>query len=212
MKKLFLALVAFALMAPFGLDAQRTALSLSSGWKFGGTMTVREGDLNVAAAVPFSAELAFRVRDDASGFLLVEYQPTVLRLKTFGTGLNPELFDMDVWYFMVGGESEIIDRGPVVPFAIGAIGVAWFNPTSGSANRASEEMFAATFGGGVRVPLGQSDRVSLRVEGRINLTIPWGSASIYCGGGGCYTGFGGTVGPVQAAIYGGLRIALGPEL
>lgn len=203
-------LVAVALVAPVTLEAQQTALTLSSGWKFGGSMGVREGDLNVAAAVPYAAELAFRVQRDASAILTVEYQPTILRLKSQGTGINQELFDIDVWYFMVGGELES-GRGPVVPFAMGAAGVAWFNPTSGSSNRASDTMFAGTFGGGVRVPLGQSDRVSFRLEGRINLTIPYGSASIYCGGRGCYSSVGGTVGPVQAALYGGLRFALGPQ-
>ncbi len=209
---LFFGCVTLAVMAPVSLEAQQTALSLSSGWKFGGTMGVREGDLNVAASVPFAAELAFRVRRDASAILTVEYQPTVLRLQPPGSGINQQLFDMDVWYFMIGGEVESTGRGPVVPFAIGTLGVAWFDPTSGSGNRASETMFAGTFGGGARVPLGQSDRVTLRLEARMNLTIPYGSASVYCsGGGGCYTGFGGTVGPVQAAVYGGLRFALGPQ-
>ena len=211
MRRLFLAVLAASLMVPVGAEAQKTALSLSSGWKFGGTMGVREGDLNLAASVPYSAELAFRVRDNALGILLVEYQPTILRLDALG--VNAELFNLDAWYFMVGGETEIIDRGPVVPFAIGTIGLAWFNPTEGSGNRGSETMFAGTFGGGARIPLGQSGRVSLRLEGRLNLTVPWGGASVYCSGGsGCYTGFGGTVGPVQGAVYGGLRFALGPQL
>jgi len=213
MKKFLLGLLALACIAPVNVEAQRTALSLSSGWRFGGTMGVNLGDLNLAAAVPFSAELAFRVRDDASTILMVEYQPTTLRLKPFGGGVDQELFEMDVWYFMAGGELEIVDRGPVVPFAIGAIGVAWFNPTAGSADRGSETMFAGAFGGGARVPLGQSGRVSLRLEGRLNLTIPFAGASLYCGSGsGCYGGFGGTVGPVQGTVYGGLRIALGPQL
>jgi len=213
MKKSFILGLAMLTMGlPTGAEAQNAALSLSSGWKFGGTMSVQQGELNAAAAVPFSAELAFRVRDDAMGILMVEYQPTTLRLRPFGGGVNAELFDFDVWYFQVGGQPEIIDRGPVIPFAIGTLGVAWFNPTDGSGNRGSETMFAGTFGGGARMPLGQGGRVSLRLEARVNLTIPWGGASIYCsGGGGCYTGFGGTVGPVQGALLGGLRIALGPQ-
>ena len=52
---LLFGLVALALVAPVSLEAQQTALTLSSGWKFGGSMGVREGDLNVAAAVPYAA-------------------------------------------------------------------------------------------------------------------------------------------------------------
>jgi hypothetical protein len=211
MRKLVTALLALTLAAPALVEGQ-AALSLSSGWKFGGRMAVQQGDLNTAAAVPFAAELSFPAHANASGILLVEYQPTTLRLDSNRTGFNEEVSDIDVWYFMIGGSPEITDRGPVVPFAIAALGIAWFNPTGGNPSRSSETLFAGTFGGGARVPLGQSDRVSLRLEGRMNLTIPFAGASIYCGGGGgCYGGFGGYVGPVQGSLLAGLRFALGPR-
>jgi len=187
---------------------QRAALTASGGWKFGGSTRVQVGELNSAASEHYGLELAVRVRRDASGILLVDYQPTKLRLES--GGLNSELFDLDVWYVMLGGQVELIDRGPVVPFAIGTLGIAWFNPTGASAaDRGSDTSFAGMFGGGARVPLGQSGKVSLRLEGRMYLTIPWGGASLYCGGGGCYGGIGGTIGPVQGTAMAGLRFALG---
>jgi len=208
-KKLLVTALAVTLAIPLGLGAQETALSVWGGWKFGGTMSAREGDLSAAASEHFGAELAVRVARDASIILMVDYQPTVLRLKDYRTGIREELFDLDVWYFMLGGQREIIDRGPIVPFATGALGVAWFNPTGNSQGRSSATMFSGMFGGGVRVPLGQSENVALRLEGRVHLNIPWAGGSIYCGAGGCYGGVGGYVGPVQGTVIAGLRFVAG---
>jgi hypothetical protein len=211
MNKLVIAAAALILAAPSTLSAQgETALSFTTGWKFGGSMSVREGDLSVAASEHFGAELAIRASRDGSIILLVDYQPTVLRLKDFRTGIREELFDMDVWYFMLGGQGEINDRGPIVPFGTAALGVAWFNPTGTIEDRSSTTMFSGMFGGGVRVPLGQGDKVDFRLEGRMHLNIPWGGASFWCGSGGCYGGVGGYVGPVQGTVMAGLRLKMGP--
>ena len=51
-----------------------------------------------------------------------------------------------------------------------------------------------------------SGEVSLRLEGRVNLTIPWGGGSLCCGGGGCYSSLGGTIGPVQGGFLAGLAL------
>ncbi len=209
MKRLFWMLVGLtALTIATPVSAQQGAggyFSTLSGWKFGGALQTREGELSPAAAWNYGAELEFRVRKDGTAVFSVEYQPTILRLKEFGS-INQELFDLDVWYFQGGGHYEIIDRGPVTPYGLGLLGVAWFNPDSPRTD--SEWALAGTFGGGVRIPFGEG-KVNLRLEGRINLTIPWASTSLYCGGGGCYGGIGGTVGPVQGGFLAGLSFAFG---
>lgn len=210
MKKILFAIAAVAaLVAPASVSAQPAALSAWGGWKFGGSMNVREGSIRVPASEHFGGELAFRIRRDAMGVLMVDYQSSTLRLDRFG-GPNEDVFDMDVWYFMAGGQYEILDRGPVVPFGMFNLGVSWFNPTGARAvGYGSETMFATNFGGGVRVPFGREQRVSLRLEGKMHLNIPWGGAGIWCGAGGCTGTFGGYVGPVQGSVSAGLRFALG---
>ena len=211
MRKTLVAIVAITSLVVGGpLSAQQGAdgyLSTLGGWKFGGAVNTREGELSVAAAWSYSMELEFRMRSDGTGVLSVDYQPSTLRIKTIGEGTT-ELFDIDVWYFQVGGHYEIIDRGPVVPYGIGLLGAAWSNPKGGS-RATSEWALAGTFGGGARIPMGASGKVSLRLEGRINITIPWAGGSLYCGGGGCYTSVGGTVGPVQGGVMAGLAFAVG---
>jgi len=126
-----------ALLVASPVYAQRAALTPFGGWKWGGSASTRQGTLNTAASEHFGLELSVRMRRDASAFLMVDYQPTVLRLKSGGT--NPELFDLDAWYFMAGGDIEMLDRGQVIPFALGALGVAWFDPAG---DRSGETAFA----------------------------------------------------------------------
>ena len=149
-KKTLVAIMGIASLAVGGpVSAQQSAggyLSPMAGWKFGGAVNTREGELNIAAAWSYSMELEFRMRSDGTGVLSVDYQPSTLRLKTIGEG-STELFDIDVWYFQVGGHYEVIDRGPVVPYGIGLIGAAWSNPKDGSSGT-SEWALAGTFGGG----------------------------------------------------------------
>jgi hypothetical protein len=200
-------MVAFA--APSAVAAQPAALSLWGGWKWGGSMDVREGKLNAAASQNVGGELAFRVRPDGLGVLYVDYQPTTLRIDTYGEP-NRELYDMDIWYFMAGGTAEMIGNGRAVPYGTLLIGAAWFNPKGTTAEGVgSETMFASIFGAGVRIPLGADERVQIRLDGRFHLTIPYGGVGMWCGSGGCSGTFGGTVGPVQGSVSGGLRLALG---
>ena len=212
MKKLFAALIlacGLTLAGSSALAAQTPALSMWGGWKWGGSMGIAQGDLSAEAAPNYGVELSVPARPGASVIFLVDYQPTTLRLKQFNTGIEEDVFDMDIWYFMAGGQAEMPGNGRVVPFGTFAIGVAWFDPGDDGLARESETMFTTLLGGGVRVPLGQSDRVALRLEARMHLNIPYGGTSLWCGTGGCYGGVGGYVGPVQGAVLGGRRFAHG---
>ena len=165
-------------------------------------MNTREGELNLAASMHYGGELEVRVRRDATAVFSVDYQPTILRLKEFGVG-NFELFDMNVWSFQVGGRYEVINQSPAIPYAIGTLGGTWFEPTTGGRGVDSEWFFSGVFGGGARIPTG-SPRLQLRLEARMLITVPWSSAALFCGTGGCYGGVSGTLGPAQGQLLGGL--------
>ena len=72
---LAVAVAAVLTILPSDAEAQNAALSVFGGWTFGGSLTVREGTLNAAAATSFGGELAFRVRRDGLAQLYVSYQP-----------------------------------------------------------------------------------------------------------------------------------------
>ena len=202
------ALAAALLLAavPSVAAGQGATLTPYSGYRLGGSLTIREGDLKLANAPFFGAQLDFRVRPDATGTLLVDYEPTTLRLKEYG-GPTEDLFDLNVWYFQGGGTLEVLNpQSPAVPFVLGTIGMSWFDPGSNSRNAESEWAFSGIFGAGVKIPL-QSGGMALRLQARVLLNSIYGGASFWCGtGSGCYVGTGGYLGPVQFDFGGGLTL------
>jgi len=208
MKVLRTALLACTLVlsATTYVQAQTPMASLMGGWRWGGSMSVREGKLSLAPAVSYGAEISIPA-PAGSGFLQVGFQPTTLRLQRINTGVQEDLFKMDVWSFMLGGRAEVASNGPAIPFGNAAIGVSWFNPKDASSG--SETMLAGFLGGGVLVPMGADGNVKLRLEAKMHLNIPWAGGSLWCGSGGCYGGVGGYVGPVQGEVMGGFSFAFG---
>jgi len=200
-----MAALAVMAAAPSGAQSQNATITPYAGYRLGGTVSIREGDLKLDDAAFYGAQLDFRMRSDATGALLVDYQPTTLRLKSYGEPTQ-ELFDMNVWYFQGGGTLEVLNAAGPVPFVLGSLGVSWFDPSGGSQSAGSEWGFSGIFGGGVKVPL-QSGKAALRLQARVLLTSLYGGSSFWCGtGSGCYVGVGGPIGPVQFDCGGGLTL------
>ncbi len=188
---------------PSVAGAQNLTFSPYSGYRLGGSLTVRDGDLKLANAPFFGAQLDFRMRPDATGALLVDYQPTTLRLKEYG-GPTEDLFDIGVWYFQGGGTLEVMNQSPAVPFVLGTMGLSWFDPGSNSVNADSEWGFSGIIGVGVKIPF-PSGRMALRLQSRLLMTSLFGGGSLWCGTGtGCYVGVSGFIAPVQFDFGGAL--------
>ena len=184
--------------------AQNATITPYSGYRLGGTLTIRDGDLKLADAAFYGVQLDFRMRPDATATLLADYQPTTLRLKEYG-GPTEDLFDINVWYFQGGGTLEVMNpQSAAVPFVLGTIGMSWFDPGDNSQNAGSEYGFAGILGVGVKIPL-QSGRMGLRLQTRLLLNSLYGGSSLWCGtGSGCYVGAGGYLAPVQFDFGGGI--------
>jgi hypothetical protein len=196
-------IAASALLAPGTAQSQDWTFSPYSGFRLGGSLSVREGDLTFNGAPIFGAQLDYRVRRDATVAFLVDYQPTTVRIRERGEP-TVDLWDINVVYFQVGGTFEVLKQAGPIPFLLGTLGMSMFDPASGSANNASEYGMAGIFGGGVKVPF-RSGRMALRLQGRVllnNLLI--GGGSLWCSPSGCYGGVGGPIGPVQFDFGGGL--------
>jgi len=203
--RLTAAVVALAVMAlaPSRAQSQDATLTPYSGFRLGGTVSTRRGDLRLDDAAFYGVQLDVRVRSEATGALLVDYQPTTLRLRSAGQPTE-DLFDINVWYFQGGGTLEMHNGGAAVPFALGTLGVSWFDPSGGSQGATSEWGLSGIFGAGAKIPL-ESGRMALRLQARVLLTSLYGGGSFWCGSGsGCYIGAGGPIGPVQFDFGGGL--------
>ncbi len=111
------ALVAMALWvaAPSSAECQGPTFTAYSGYRLGGTLAIKEGDLKLDSSPFYGGQLDFRVRRDATAAIMVDYQPTFLRLKRFGEPTEA-LFDLNVWYFQAGGTVEMLQSGGPIPF------------------------------------------------------------------------------------------------
>ncbi len=191
------------ILGPSLATAQSPSLTPYGGYRLGGSLGIREGDLKLDESPFFGVQLDARARPDATGSLIVDYQPTTLRLKESGSPAE-QLFDINVWYFQVGGLVEFPQGQGAVPFMVASLGMSWFDPTDGSQNAESEYGFAGTLGIGTKIPF-PSGGTALRLQARVLANIINGRSDLWCGGGrGCYVGIGGPIGPVQFDFGGGL--------
>lgn len=202
------ALVAAVLLGgvPSPSAGQQVEYQAYGGWRFGGTFRLQEGDLELADGNNFGAQVDVRVRPDATVVLLVDYQPTTLRLRP-RTGTVQDLFDVHVWYFQFGGAFEVHNQTPILPYLMATIGMSWFDPSGAGDDRDSDFGFAGILGLGAKVRLGRSPAY-LRFQGRALMNImQLAGTSVWCGSGGaCYTRVGGNTEPVQTDLSIGLSI------
>jgi len=195
--------VILLILGPSLATAQGATLTPYGGYRLGGGLGIREGDLKLDESPFFGVQLDARTRPDATGSLFVDYQPTTLRLKESGSPAE-QVFDLNVWYFQLGGLLEFPQGQGAVPFMVASLGMSWFDPTSGSQNAESEYGFAGILGVGAKIPF-PAGGSGLRLQARVLANIINGRSDLWCGGGrGCYVGIGGPIGPVQFDFGGGL--------
>ena len=103
----------------------------------------------------------------------VSVQPT--SLSASGSVPSTELFDVDVYNYMVGGK-KILNRESG-GFVSGMVGVTHFDPDKSGLS--SETRFALGVGGGIDYPI--ANNLSFRLEGRGIGTFLNSSGGIFCG-------------------------------
>jgi hypothetical protein len=137
----------------------------------------------------YRAKFTMDNSDHFGGILSVEVMPQLLgefsytrakttsRFEDFVSGERTN-YDMAIDYFQLGVVKELKD-GAVVPFGMASLGITWFNMTThGVSDHVS---FSAALGGGLKFFL--SDRIGIRLQGRLLLPM-------YFSGGGLFVGIG----------------------
>jgi hypothetical protein len=112
---------------------------------------------------------------------------------------------MIVEYYQIGALNVFEMPGSnLKPFAGLTLGASRFNPNG--TERGDEWFFSGTFGAGVKII--PSERIGIRLQGRLLLPFQWGSAGLWCGTGGCSAGVGTTSVFIQGDFTAGLIIRL----
>jgi hypothetical protein len=158
------------------------------------------GKADVKSGGIWGIEADVNVRPGAQMVLLYHRQDSELIYQRAG-GLKESAGDIAVEYWHIGGMSGV-QQGNIMPFGMFTLGGTRIIPKFPGA-RGDEWKFSIIFGLGAKIYV--SDRIGLRVQGRLPWIILNGGAAIGCGGGGCYTSFGGS-GIVQADVSGGLFV------
>ncbi len=181
-----LALAACLLLATPALAQEQFDFELTpfAAYRIGGDFeddeTGEEFDLDDSEA--FGLLLNIRAKTQGQWELLYAKQST--EVDTAGTFVVSDSIDLDVQYFQLGG-TYLYDGDRVQPFIALTLGVTNFDPEF--ADLDSENYFSASFGGGIKMDLTQ--RVGVRLEGRVYSTFLESNSKIFCssgpGGGQC---------------------------
>lgn len=161
----------------------------------------RNGEVDIKSGGFWGVELDFNAQPDKALALLYQRQDSKLTFKS--AGIRNEVADLAVEYWQIGGVGGM-PQGNVTPFGMFTLGGTRYI-LKGQGFSDDTWKFSFIFGLGAKVYV--SEKVGLRIQGRLPWTIFSGGAGIGCGSGGCYTSIGGT-GIAQIDVSAGLMILL----
>ncbi|MGD8868976.1 MAG: hypothetical protein PVI01_15210 [Gemmatimonadales bacterium] len=206
------AAVALLIVTTPAAAQHRAEITPFVGYLFGNSVSTRTGKVGIASDMTYGALLDINVRPGGQVELSYGRQDTKLTLEPF-TGVKRDLTDVAVNYFQIGGLGYVM-QGQAQPFMSFTLGATWYDPQQsriddgeGGTIRVDDEWrFSMILGLGAKYFA--SDRVGLRIQGRLYGTFLDTGGSLFCGYGGCSLGFFGA-GVLQGDFSGGVTIAVG---
>jgi hypothetical protein len=207
---LMIMIVSFLLLDAGTLMAQaRFEVTPYIGYQFSGSVPYTRGKFDIKDSENYGlvVDVPLPFRDGVELELLYLRMDTKLKYDEYSYGVitNSETFDMIVEYYQIGGVNVIdLPGSNVKPFGALTLGASRFNPNG--TTQGDEWFFSATLGAGVKII--PSERIGIRLQGRLLLPFQWGSGGLWCGTGGCSVGVGTTSVFIQGDFTAGLIIRL----
>jgi hypothetical protein len=199
-------LVPALLLLPELLSAQQPRVELVPyvGYNTSSSLSSAVGRIDLENNLVYGGQLGFLVGTGRRAFINYSYWPTSL-VVTDRLPIAPDttLGDLDQHNIMVGGEQDL-KQGNMVPYASGALGLVIFDSKVRGATGSSTR-FSANFAFGFKA-MSASQRVGLRIQGKVAFNSVGGSGSFWCGNYGCGGGIT-TSGIVQFEPSAGLVLA-----
>ena len=173
------------------------------GYQFGlSSLRFTNGDqLDLVDNMNYGGTIGIRVKPQQFIELTVNRWDTDLRRR----GFQPSTTPVSVTNFYLGGYQEI-PQGNMRPFFGFGLGTTWYSPKEGTLP--DDWRFSVTFGGGVKIWLGEAQKVGIKLGGNLLMTFLSSSWGGYCGTGGCGLGLFGT-GVADLNFTAGLTLGLG---
>ncbi len=213
MKLVLLLLIASFFICNSSMLAQKFEITPFYGYQLNGKVIGYQGDLNIRDASAYGMMLDFTVRPGMQVELFYSRSDTRADFVEY-RGPTVKLTDVSVNYLQLGFLRTVKKMNNISVYGIGSLGTTLFSPSGdryaeGPADIYYEDwwLFSVTVGGGAKIMF--SEKVGLRLEGRLMMPITWagGGFMIGTGGSGFYLGGGSAI--LQAGLSAGLVIALG---
>ena len=209
-KFLALVIITLSVLVPSVTFAQaKVEVTPFGGYMFGGKLRFYEGELKIQDNANYGILLNFALAPDTKLELFWSQMATTARFKSYYGFDFPELedpFSVNVNYIQIGGVQEAdINNDMIKPFGAFTLGTTYFNPTDN--NLQDSWRFSVTLGGGVKFWF--TDRVGIRLQGRLLMPLYFSGAGIYFGTGGSGLSVGAGSAILQGDLTGGLIIGLG---
>ena len=207
-----LVVLSAVLVGPARATPGTPELSGSWGWMWGGSADSRVGRFRLDSTMNVGGVISVPVGHLNWTELQYTWQGTAMTLD--GLGPFRSLTDMNVHHVQVVGLRAIQD-GPVMPYVIGGIGTTVFDPAAGFVDIEGARYSLATswklsfvVGAGVKVWLGEAERVGLRLQIRTLPSLYNSSTGVWVGGGGASVSVSGSA-IWQFDVSAGLSVKLG---
>ena len=163
------------------------------GYQWGGSVQGYEGEVDVDDGAQYGLILGYRVQKELVVEFFWSYLPSRAQFEPYNlTSVDPDLVgastDLGTHYFQLNALYEM-GRGKTKPFLGAGAGIVMFSPEN---SKYETNVYAAmNFSGGVKIYL--SEKLGLRLQGRLLMPL-------YVTGGGFYVGTGGTGMSVGAGV------------
>jgi len=217
MKIKFLRLVLLSslivLVTQSSISAQKFEITPFYGYGFNGKVVGYYGDLNLRNAGMYGLILDIGIQPGMQLELFYSRSDTRADFIEF-RGPTYQLTDVSVNYFQLGVLRQVRKMNNIVMYGVGSLGATLLSPSGEAYDETPEKyyfedywMFSVTLGGGAKIYL--SEKIAVRLEGRLLMPITWagGGFMVGTGGSGFYVGGGSAI--LQASLTAGLSIALG---
>lgn len=180
------------------------------GYQFGGKMRFYEGELKVQDDLNYGLLVDIALAPDTYLEIYWSQMQTSAKFTPY-YGYSyldylSEPFDININYIQIGGVQEVdIDNDMIKPFGAFTLGTTYFSPQENGYQDSWQ--FSVTLGGGAKIWF--SDRVGIRLQGRLLMPLYFAGGGVYfgTGGSGLSVGAGSTI--LQGDFTAGLMIGLG---
>lgn len=207
MKKILIFLIALLSLQTFA-QINYVDVVPTVGYHFGGRSYFYEGDIKIDNNLTYGITLSLPVGWNVSGEFSWSRSDSKAHFYPKVPGYEPADADVASNYFLLGGVKEVGEES-LKGFGGLSLGLAWFDFRDASIS--DQFRFSMSLIAGAKYMI--SDRIGIRIQGRLLLPMYFSGGGLYCGigtgGSSCGAGVGGGISILQGDLSGGLIFRIG---